>query len=102
MAGVVLCDSRSSSSFSPSGVPARPALIAAAQCGGWLDFFSPYHFLIASAAHWNVSFGFVWQLLQAFVVPIAAEISGRGTRKLWSRRSSMTMYIRVGMWQLMH
>ena len=32
-----------------------------------------------------------WQPLQAFGTPIRSDRSGRGTRKLWSRRGSRTM-----------
>src|SRR6185369_2949637 len=99
--GVELRAMRSSRSFSPSGFPSRAALMAGPQGGSRLGR-SPYHFLIASAAHWAVSFGFVWHLLQAFDVPSSTDKSGRGKRKLWSRRSSITMYIREAMWQLMH
>jgi hypothetical protein len=35
--------------------------------------------------------------LQAFGVPYLTDKSGRGGRKLWSRRSSITMYVRDGM-----
>ena len=53
-----------------------------------------------SAAHWADSR--TWQAEQTFGVPAATDRSGRGTRKLWSRRGSTTMYVRVGMWHDTH
>ena len=79
--GVEFFATRSNNSFSPSGLPSRAALIAGPQWGSRFGR-SPYHLLIASAAHCGVSFGFLWQLLQAFEVPSSTDKSGRGRRKL--------------------
>ena len=44
----------------------------------------------------------MWHWLQALGTPSATDWSGRGTRMLWSRRGSTTMYVVVGMWQAAH
>ena len=83
--------SRTSRSPAPTS-QLRAAWIVSAQWGSW----SPHHFRAASAAHSTERSA--WQSLQAFGVPSFTDRSGRGMRKLWSWRSSTTMYVRCGMW----
>jgi hypothetical protein len=48
-----------------------------------------------SAAHWGVCSR--WHWLQVLGTPSCTVCSGRGTRKLWSCRESMTMNVERGM-----